>query len=113
MRKTDKKIDNQLREVLTDICEQTLKTYDGFLWVTHVVNFSNFPQSLKIVCVFDTNEQLETFVATQGKAEVQRVMHKALMQAGIKLKSIEKHLTFDTQENCERDHRGKWDARFG
>ena len=45
MRKSDKKIENQIRDVLTDVCEDTLKGYDGFLWVTHTVNFSSFPQS--------------------------------------------------------------------
>jgi len=29
MRKTDKKIDNQLRLVLTDVCEVALKEIDG------------------------------------------------------------------------------------
>ena len=56
MRKSDKKIENQIREVLTDVCEDTLKSYEGFLWVTHTVNYSSFPQSLKIICVFETSQ---------------------------------------------------------
>ena len=58
MRKTDKKMDNQLRHVLTEVCEVALKDINGFQWLTHVVNYSNFPKSLQVVCVFDTNENL-------------------------------------------------------
>ena len=59
MRKSDKKLDNQLRLVLTDVCETALKEVEGFQWLTHVVNYSNFPQSLRVVCVFDTNENFD------------------------------------------------------
>ena len=51
MRKTDKKMDNQLRHVLTEVCEVALKDINGFQWLTHVVNYSNFPKSLQVVCV--------------------------------------------------------------
>lgn len=39
MRKSDKKVENLIRDVLTDVCEETLKGYEGFLWVTHTVKF--------------------------------------------------------------------------
>lgn len=68
MRKSDKKIENQIREVLTDVCEDTLKSYEGFLWVTHTVNYSSFPQSLKIICVFETSQDRANFLT--GEANV-------------------------------------------
>ncbi len=112
MRKSDKKIENQIRDVLTDICEGTLKGYDGFLWVTHTVNFSSFPQSLKIVCVFDTNQGRTNFLEGSGQQQVASVIQSAFNQGGIKLKNMDKHLSFDTQENCDRDHQGKWNLRL-
>lgn len=112
MRKSDKKIENQIRDVLTDVCEDTLKGYDGFLWVTHTVNFSSFPQSLKIVCVFDSNQDRTNFLEADGKQQVASVIQSAFNQGGIKLKNIDKHLSFDTQENCDRDHQGKWNLRL-
>ena len=63
MRKTDKKIDKQLRETLTQVCDTALKDYCGFEWLTHTVNYSDFPSSLHITCVFDTNEHLDGFIA--------------------------------------------------
>ena len=112
MRKSDKKIENQIRDVLTDVCEDTLKGYDGFLWVTHTVNFSSFPQSLKIVCVFDSNQDRTNFLEADGQHKVASVIQNAFNQVGIKLRSIDKHLSFDTQENCDRDHQGKWNLRL-
>lgn len=112
MRKSDKKIENQIRDVLTDVCENTLKGYDGFLWVTHTVNFSSFPQSLKIVCVFDTNQYRTHFLEGCGQQEVATVIGKAFNQVGIKLKNADKHISYDTQENCDRDHQGKWNLRL-
>jgi len=46
MRKTDKKRDNTLRLALTEVCDIALKDIAGFQWLTHCVNYSNFPQSL-------------------------------------------------------------------
>ena len=112
MRKSDKKIENQIRDVLTDVCEDTLKGYDGFLWVTHTVNFSSFPQSLKIVCVFDSNQDRTNFLEADGQHKVASVIQNAFNQVGIKLRSIDKNLSFDTQENCDRDHQGKWNLRL-
>ncbi|WP_394246536.1 Fis family transcriptional regulator [Vibrio profundi] len=112
MRKTDKKIDKQLRDTLTELCESTLKSFDGFLWVTHIVNFSNFPQSLKVVCVFETNQQLVNFTDSQDSKAFAQLMAQRLLQVGIQLKKVEKHLFFDSQENCDRDDQGKWERRL-
>ncbi|ERM58260.1 Fis family transcriptional regulator [Vibrio cyclitrophicus] len=112
MRKSDKKIENQIRDVLNDVCEDTLKGFDGFLWVTHSVNFSSFPQSLKIVCVFDTNQDRANFLEGGGQQEVSVTIQKAFSQVGITWKNIDKHVSFDTQENCDRDHQGKWNKRL-
>lgn len=112
MRKSDKKIENQIRDVLTDVCEGTLKGFDGFLWVTHTVNFSSFPQSLKIVCVFDTNQDRTNFLEGSGQQKVGVVVQSAFNQVGIKLKNPDKHISYDTQENCDRDHQGKWNLRL-
>ncbi|KAB2826580.1 Fis family transcriptional regulator [Aliivibrio finisterrensis] len=98
MRKSDKKIENQIRVVLTEVCEDTLKGYEGFLWVTHTVNYSSFPQSLKIVCVFETNQDRENFLMGEGSLHVSTTIQKAFNKVGIQLKNIDKHLSYDTQK---------------
>ena len=112
MRKTDKKIDNQLRLVLTDVCEFALEEIDGFQWLTHVVNYANFPSSLRVVCVFDTNSNLTFFMSQINKSQLPCLIDKNLQEVGITLKNVHNHIVYDTQQNCEKDHCGKWADRL-
>ncbi|WP_391087585.1 Fis family transcriptional regulator [Vibrio sp. NH-UV-68] len=97
MRKSDKKTENQIREVLTEVCEDTLKGYDGFLWVTHTVKYSSFPQSLKIVCVFDTNQDRANFLVGEGPQHVSTTIQMAFNKVGVQFKNVDKQISYDTQ----------------
>ena len=113
MRKTDKKIDNQLRLALTDVCEISLKEINGFQWLTHLANYSNFPKSLRIVCVFDTNENLSSFISKDNKIELISLIQVKLHDVDVKVKNVTDHILYDTEENCEKEHNGKWADRLG
>ncbi|WP_194756662.1 hypothetical protein [Aliidiomarina indica] len=52
MRKTDKKLDNQIVKALTGVCEASKNDVSGFDWLTHEVNYQRFPDSLVITLVF-------------------------------------------------------------
>jgi len=112
MRKTDKKLDNQLREILTDVCDTALKEFTGFQWLTHLVNYSNFPKSLKIICVFDTNDNLKGFMATNGRHEFSTLIQEKLFEIDINISSITRHISYDTEENCHKNNNGKWADRL-
>lgn len=112
MKKTDKKIDNQLRIVLTQVCEDALKRVEGFVWLTHLVNYSAFPDSLRVVCVFETNDNVEQYLASEDKKYLQGLIQNEFNQMGIKLKNINKHISYDSEENCARDHDGNWAQRL-
>ncbi|MGF1805043.1 Fis family transcriptional regulator [Aliivibrio sifiae] len=101
MRKSDKKIENQIRDVLTEVCEDTLKGYEGFLWVTHTVKFSSFPQSLKIICVFETDQDRSNFLMGEDPFHVSATIQKAFNKVGVQLKNVDKHISYDTQKNRE------------
>ncbi|WP_047043033.1 hypothetical protein [Vibrio mexicanus] len=102
MRKSDKKIENQIRDVLTDVCEGTLKSYEGFQWVTHTVKYSAFPQSLKIACVFETNQDRAKFLNSEGPQHVSATIQMAFNQVGVQLKNVDKLISYDTEENRKR-----------
>jgi len=113
MRKTDNKKDNQLRLALTDVCETALKEIDGFLWLTHLANYSQFPKSLKVVCVFETNESLADFMSKGSKKELESLIQRQLADIPVNLKNVADHILYDTEENCAHDHNGKWADRLG
>lgn len=112
MRKTDKKMDNQLRITLTDACETALKTIHGFQWLTHIVNYSNFPKSLQVVCVFDSNENLTSFLSNSGKNAIASIIQEKLQAIDIKVKNVTDHILYDTEERCAQDHNGNWAERL-
>jgi len=112
MRKTDKKIDNQIRIALTDVCETALEEFEGFEWLTHLVNYSSFPNSLKIICVFDTNDNLASFMAGSNSRKLSTLMQKQLFKIGINIGDMASHLQFDTEQNCNEKNGGKWADRL-
>ncbi len=116
MRKTDKKIENQLILVLTDVCETALKAIDGFQWLTHLVEYTDFPNSLKIICIFDTNENLAVYLSkstsSYAEGELKSLIQKKLQEMGVSIKNIDRHVTFDTEEDCAKEHNGKWQNRL-
>lgn len=101
-------MDKALVKALTEVCDIALKDYDGFEWVTHSVNYNNFPESLSVVCVFDTNEQLER----TDLGGIYTLINEKLLSIGIKLNDIRRHVDFDTEENCAVENNGNWKERF-
>lgn len=112
MRKSDKKLDNQLRLLLTDICESALKNIEGFVWLTHTVNYANFPSSLKIVCVFDNNDNLANYVNNSNNMDLRLLIKAACKEINIHISNISAQVIFDTEENCEQQHQGNWAKRL-
>lgn len=112
MRKIDKKIDNQLRESLTDACESALEKFTGFQWLTHVVSYPDFPKTLKIVCVFDTKDNLKAFLATSSRFEFSTLLLNKLIENSVNIKNIASHISYDTEEDCDKNHDGNWAARL-
>ncbi|NVK54686.1 MAG: hypothetical protein HWE26_03665 [Alteromonadaceae bacterium] len=108
MRKTDKKLDNLLRETLTDVCETALERYPGFVWLTHFANYSQFPDAISVWCIFNTEQQL----ASADTTDLNGLIQQRLEQAGIRLKNISKHVRYDTEEACQTAHNGNWKRRL-
>ncbi len=106
--KTEKKIDNNIRLALTSACEQFLEDIPGFLWLTHQANYTNFPDSLLISCIFDTED-------SHQKADAQKIyklIHAKLLKIGVKLKAPEQQVMFDSEEACTQENDGNWAIRF-
>ena len=112
MRKSDKKIDNELRRVLTDVCQQALKMIDGFEWLTHQADFNKFPNSLQIICVFDSEQQRQAFLCSSEQDMLEIMLVAKLKQIDIKLAKPSKHVIYDSEEACLLSHKGNWAKRL-
>lgn len=112
MRKTDKKREKNLRGVLNQVCELALEQVEGFVWLTHLVNYKSFPDSLNIICVFETDDELRLAQAKQDDVFMTDMIRQKLLDVGIRFNNIDRHITFDTEEACEREHKGNWNRRL-
>lgn len=112
MRKTDKKIDKALTKALTELCEDSLENIEGFQWLTHQVNYSNFPSSLKITCVFDTNERVKKLLNSRAESTLISQISTICNHLNITLKNISAHVGFDSEERCDIEHQGNWAQRL-
>jgi len=113
MTKTEKKIDNNIRNVLIGACEDAKEQFQGFQWLTHSVNYNNFPGSLKLTCVFESNADIAQLIASKQDGHLQGLLIQALNLIDVKLKNINKQVLFDSEENCARDNAGNWAKRLG
>lgn len=96
MRKSDKKIDNQIRQALTQLCENHLKDLPGFCWITHTVNYQQFPQSLNVTCVFDDDDALSHFEQSDASIKTKARIINALNPLDIKQNILNQCIHFTT-----------------
>jgi hypothetical protein len=108
MRKSDKKRDNAIRLALTEACETAREHYAGFEWLTHFVDYHHFPDSLSVVCIFDTNANL----AVSDREAVRSLIRGELASIDVRIRHPQRQIRFDTEENCESENDGRWQARF-
>ena len=112
MKKNDKKTEKLIVETLTDACHIATDTIDGFEWLTHFVDYDAFPQSLEIVCIFDTQESLSKAIQEHQDSFIRSLLTDKLRSIKIPLKNSTKQIGFDTEEACEKQHGGNWAKRF-
>jgi hypothetical protein len=113
MKKQDKKTDNQIRKALHQVCESALKRVEGFTWLTHLVNYNAFPQSLVVVCVFDSDAMLAQAISEKKDIYLRDAIAQSLAAINIKLKDSNRNIRFDTEEACAHEDNGQWSKRFG
>ena len=92
MRKTDKKIDNKLRGVLTDVCDIALETIPGYQWITHTVKYDAFPASLQVSCGFASADAIEQLQREQQDTVLKKLIFNKLAAVDINLKDMNKQV---------------------
>lgn len=94
MRKTDKKIDNQLRQVLTATCDFALQNTQGYQSISHTVNYNQFPASLVVTCLFDDQQHADN--AMQERELLAHIL-EGLNSMSVNLKSPQKQVRFQSK----------------
>ncbi|GAC14871.1 hypothetical protein [Aliiglaciecola lipolytica] len=112
MKSTVKKLDDNTVKALTKVCEQAKSTISGFDWLTHRADFSNFPNSLVITCVFLNEQQIVDAKANQHDAYLRKLIQSQLLKVGIVLKDVRRNVFFDSEEACQIGHQGDWARRL-
>ncbi|MBU2871172.1 Fis family transcriptional regulator [Colwellia sp. E2M01] len=110
--KTNQKIDNNICKALTIACESSLHEVPGFVWLTHRANYTNFPASLVVTCVFTSEADIDAMTVQQQDDFLRNNIQKQLLKVGVVVKSIKNAVRFDSEEACDKHHRGEWDTRL-
>ncbi|WP_440903192.1 Fis family transcriptional regulator [Catenovulum sp. SX2] len=106
-----KQLDKQIVKQLTQVCHIAQNEIDGFVWLTHTVDYANLDKSLKVIFVFATTEQqasAEGEYANKMKAWVVEY----LQPLEIKLYNADKQIQFDSEQACDAQHNGNWQHRL-
>jgi len=112
MKKTDKKNEKAITGALTAVCHIALDEVPGFEWLTHRVNYSRFPDSLSVVCIFATKADLSNALLAKHDDFLRSVIREKLSAAGIAIQDTAQQVSFDSEEACELEHDGKWQQRL-
>ena len=112
LNKTTKKIDDNICKALTIVCESEKTNIDGFIWLTHRANYTNFPASLIVTCVFDIDAEVKALPDNKHGEKLMNSIQKQLLKVGVVAKNIRQNVHFDSEESCLREHQGKWENRL-
>ena len=112
MKKTVRKLDNNVIKALTVACEMAKDKVPGFKWLTHTASYDRFPGSLAVCCIFDTQASLHQAQSDELDACLRRLIWGQLLKVGIKLKDVRQHVRLDSEEACEIQNNGNWDQRL-
>ncbi|WP_223669566.1 Fis family transcriptional regulator [Kangiella shandongensis] len=112
MKKSDKRTEKLIIETLTEACHILSDSVQGFEWLTHIVDYKSFPESLKIVCIFDTQNSLSKAIQEHQDSFLRSLIVDKLRDIKVPIKNSRQQITFDTEEACEQQHGGNWSRRF-
>jgi hypothetical protein len=112
LKSTVQKLDDNVVKALTKVCEEAKKQVVGFDWLTHRADYSNFPNSLVITCVFVREQDISQAKIDKKDIYLRQLIHRHLLKAGILLKDPRRNVFFDSEEACERGHQGNWNERL-
>ncbi|MCS3511261.1 hypothetical protein [Pseudomonas grimontii] len=106
------RLERRLIATLIDACETAKTEIPGFDWLTHTVDYTTFPQSLRVIWVFDSRASKEHALSTGADQRMRELTAAALHDADVHGASMERCVHFDSEEECRLRHDGDWRLRL-
>ncbi|MCU1749810.1 hypothetical protein [Pseudomonas sp. 6D_7.1_Bac1] len=106
------RIERRLVATLTEACETAKAEMTGFSWLTHEVDYTAFPASLRVTWVFDTLANKSQALASGQGERMVALTAVAFSEADILVSPVSAHVQFDTEEECQRVNAGNWQQRL-
>ncbi|MCA4960752.1 hypothetical protein [Pseudomonas sp. Y24-6] len=106
------RIERRLVATLTEACETAKAEITGFDWLTHTVDYDAFPQSLRVIWVFETRASKEQALSCGQDTRMRALTAIALHEAGVDPVQLDRCVRFDSEEECQVQHGGDWRRRL-
>ncbi|MEE9339824.1 MAG: hypothetical protein V3U87_17265 [Methylococcaceae bacterium] len=97
MKKTDKKREKSIVQGLTRVCEIAKNEVSGFEWLTHTIDYDDFPNSLMVHCIFTSDESIRQVIDLGQDEAIFKLIYDELVLIDINFKDISHRVTFDTK----------------
>ena len=94
MKKTHKKIENNLTKALTKACEGIKDEVEGLNWLTHTVNYDAVERTLMISCYFESADVISHILASKQGSEIRAVIKNSLASINITSFNETKQITY-------------------
>ncbi|OAE13720.1 hypothetical protein AZH11_03830 [Pseudomonas simiae] len=107
------RLERRLVATLTGACETAKAEIPGFDWLTHTVDYASFPQSLRVIWVFDTRANKDHALASGADQRMRELTAAALHDAEVAAVNIDRCVRFDSEQACSAQHGGDWRRRLG
>ncbi|WP_290652649.1 hypothetical protein [Aquisalimonas sp.] len=107
-----KRLEERLSAMLGKACEAAREELSGFQWVTHVLDYDDPQRSIQVVWVFDSNDHLANALRQGHDAYLTHLTSEAFEAAGLQVTDVQRHVSFDSEEECTRVHAGDWRVRL-
>lgn len=104
-------IERRLITTLTEACETAKAEIKGFTWLTHTADLNALTETLRITWVFETLAD-KKLAQANAKPRIYELTAMALIEANIDLTPSDLTVRFDSEEECQRTHRGDWQKRL-
>ena len=90
-------IERELIRALTCACETAKAEIVGFQWLTHEVDYQQFPQSLVVTWMFDSEASRARALAGADKSRMCELTQVAFEEVGISVADIAAHVAFSVE----------------